>query len=100
MALQAAARRARPGGTYESSPAIYRRVRDPMGRVPEGRPNTAARSIPKISFFKADTVFLEKTDRFFLEASEPMMLHLILEIGDRFRNMRDTDPRFFVLKTK
>ena len=27
------------------------------GRVPEGRPDTAARSIPKISFFKADTVF-------------------------------------------
>jgi hypothetical protein len=24
--------------------------------VPEGRPNTAARSIPKISFFKADTL--------------------------------------------
>jgi hypothetical protein len=27
-------------------------------RVPAGRRNTAARSIPKISFFKADTVFL------------------------------------------
>jgi hypothetical protein len=28
------------------------------GRVPEGRPNTVARSIPKIPFFKADTVSL------------------------------------------
>jgi hypothetical protein len=33
-------------------------------------------------------------------ASEPMMLHPILDIGNRFRNMRDIDPRFFVLKTK
>ena len=29
--------------------------------VPEGRPNTAARSIPKISFFKADTVLNTST---------------------------------------
>jgi hypothetical protein len=28
------------------------------GRVPEGRPNTAARSTQKILFFKTDTVFL------------------------------------------
>jgi hypothetical protein len=28
------------------------------------------------------------------------MLHPILDIGNRFRNMRDIDPRFFVLKTK
>jgi hypothetical protein len=35
--------------------------------------------------------FFRKTDIFFLEASEPMMLHLILDIGNRFRNMRDTD---------
>ena len=45
--------------------------------VPEGRPNTAARSIPKISFFKVDTVFLQKTDLFFLEAPELMMLYPI-----------------------
>jgi hypothetical protein len=33
----------RPGGTYDSSPAIYRRVRKVHeGRVPQGRPNTAA----------------------------------------------------------
>ena len=50
--------KARPGGTDESSPAIYRRVRDHMGPRPGGRPNTVARSIPKIPFFKADTVFL------------------------------------------
>jgi hypothetical protein len=31
------------------------------GCVPEGRPNTAARSIPKISFFKADTVLNTST---------------------------------------
>jgi hypothetical protein len=33
----------RPGGTYDSSPAIYRRVPEAHeARVPEGRPNTAA----------------------------------------------------------
>jgi hypothetical protein len=31
----------RPGGTYDSSPAIYRRVRMTPACVPEGRPNTA-----------------------------------------------------------
>src|SRR4029077_7961731 len=63
----------------------------PEACVPEGRPNTAARSIPKVSFFKADTVFLQKTDIFFLEAPEPMILHMILDIVNRFSNMRDTD---------
>jgi hypothetical protein len=31
-----------PGGTCDSSPAIYRRVRKREARVPEGRPNTLA----------------------------------------------------------
>jgi hypothetical protein len=30
---------------------------------------------------------LAKTDTFLLEASEPMMLHLILDIGNRFHNI-------------
>jgi hypothetical protein len=30
----------RPGGTHDSSPAIYRRVRYYTACVPEGRPNT------------------------------------------------------------
>jgi hypothetical protein len=42
--------RTRPGGTHDCSPAIYRRGPGPHGR--DARPNTAARSVPKISFFK------------------------------------------------
>ncbi|MEA3147557.1 MAG: hypothetical protein QOI53_3138 [Verrucomicrobiota bacterium] len=33
----------RPGGTYDSSPAIYRRVRENRACVPVGTPETAVR---------------------------------------------------------
>jgi hypothetical protein len=43
----------RPGGTYDSSPAIYRRVRKAHeARVPEARPNTVAHARRKALEFE------------------------------------------------
>jgi hypothetical protein len=47
-----------PGGTRESSPAIYRRVQVQFASVPAGRLNSPASSIPKISFFERDAMLL------------------------------------------
>jgi hypothetical protein len=45
--MDAAARRARPGGTYDSSPAIYRRVWDHMEPRPGGTPEHRCAINPK-----------------------------------------------------
>jgi hypothetical protein len=39
--------RTRPGGTYDSSPAIYRRVRDNIGLRPGGTPEYRRAINPK-----------------------------------------------------
>jgi hypothetical protein len=80
----------RPEGTDKSNPAIYRRVRNHMGLRPGGMPEYRCAINSKDIVLQSRYRVSLETDIFFLEASEPMMLRLILEIGNRFRNIRDT----------
>jgi hypothetical protein len=72
--------KARPGGTDESSPAIYRRVRDHMGPRPGGTPEY------RCAINSKDSVSSKPIPCFFRKLTSsswkllPMMLHLILDI--------------------
>jgi hypothetical protein len=64
-----------------------------MGPRPGGTPEYRCAINSKDTVLQSRYRVSLETDIFFLEASEPMMLRLILEIGNRFRNIRDTRER-------
>lgn len=50
-------------------------------------------SIPKESFFKRNSVFLEETDVLLLKAFHAVMFRLILNVPDCIWNMRGADGK-------